>query len=297
MSRTYSVTGINLKSSIMGESDRLLTILTPDRGLIKVAAPGARKQNAKLGGRSGLFVINDMLIAQGKSLDRLTQAETLESFPSLAKSLAKLTTAQYLVEIALQQAIPNHPQAELYYLLTEHIGRIEQASPDQILPCLTHGTYQLLALAGLAPQVQQCCLSGRVMDDEQPQVGFSIEAGGVVDLTVLAERLAAAEEAGHSNPTRIALGFNTQAPVNARGRSRSPKRPLVTLGPVSLKVMQSLAEEHLPLVDPERLKPEEVLQVWRGIEGLLRHYAQFHLERPIRSASLIETCFPTPVAN
>jgi DNA repair protein RecO (recombination protein O) len=166
MSRTFSVTGINLKSSIMGESDRLLTILTPDRGLIKVAAPGARKQNAKLGGRSGLFVINDMLIAQGKSLDRLTQAETLESFPSLAKSLAKLTTAQYLVEIALQQAIPNHPQAELYYLLTEHIGRIEQASPDQILPCLTHGTYQLLALAGLAPQVQQCCLSGRVMDDE-----------------------------------------------------------------------------------------------------------------------------------
>jgi DNA repair protein RecO (recombination protein O) len=61
--------------------------------------------------------------------------------------------------------------------------------------------------------------------------------------------------------------------------------------------MQSLAEEHLPLVDPERLKPEEILQVWRGIEGLLRHYAQFHLERPIRSASLIETCFPTPVAN
>lgn len=297
MSRTYSATGINLKANPMGESDRLLTILTPDRGLIKVAAPGARKQNAKLGGRSGLFVINDMLIAQGKSLDRLTQAETLESFPALGRDLAKLTSAQYLVEIALQQAIPNHPQAELYYLLTEHIGRIDQADRHYILPCLAHGTYQLLALAGLAPQMQQCCLSGRIMDEEQPQVGFSIEAGGVVDLFVLAERLAEAEAAGHFNPTRIALGLHHPPPVNAKGRSQSPKKPLITIGPISLKLMQCLAEEHLPQVEPDRLTPEEVHQVWRGIEGLLRHYAQFHLERPIRSAALIETCFPTPIAN
>jgi DNA repair protein RecO (recombination protein O) len=295
MSRTYRAIGINLKSSPMGESDRLLTILTPERGLLKVAAPGARKQNATLGGRSGLFIINDMLIAEGKSLDRLTQAETLESYPKLSRDLGKLTAGQYLVEIALEQAIAQHPQAELYYLLTEHLGRIEAANPNDTLACLTHGVYQLLALAGLAPQVQQCCLSGKVLDSSLPMVGFSIEAGGVLDLAVLAERLAEAEAAGHGNPTRIALGLYAQGPVNIKGRSRSPKRPLVTLGPVSLEVMQQLAQAKLPEIAVGRLAPEEIQQVWRGIEGLLRHYAQFHLERPIRSAALIDTCFPQAI--
>ena len=69
MSRTYKVTGINLKGMPLGEADRLLTILTQELGLIRVVAPGARKQNSKLGGRSGLFVVNELLIAKGRSLD------------------------------------------------------------------------------------------------------------------------------------------------------------------------------------------------------------------------------------
>jgi DNA repair protein RecO (recombination protein O) len=52
MSRTYQTTGINLKSSPIGEADRLVTILTSDYGLIRVIAPGARKPKSSLGGRS-----------------------------------------------------------------------------------------------------------------------------------------------------------------------------------------------------------------------------------------------------
>ncbi|HEY9873712.1 MAG TPA: recombination protein O N-terminal domain-containing protein, partial [Candidatus Obscuribacterales bacterium] len=81
MSRTYKATGINLKSMPLGEADRLLTILTREFGLIRAVAPGARKHHSKLSGRSGLFVVNELLIAQGRSLDKITQAETKESYP------------------------------------------------------------------------------------------------------------------------------------------------------------------------------------------------------------------------
>jgi DNA repair protein RecO (recombination protein O) len=126
MSRTYKATGINLKSMPLGEADKLVTILTREFGLIRAVAPGARKQNSKLGGRSGLFVVNELLLAKGRSLDKITQAETLESYPGLSKDLSKLAASQYLAELVLCHALSEQPQEELYELLNEHLRRLEQ---------------------------------------------------------------------------------------------------------------------------------------------------------------------------
>src|SRR5512147_915068 len=97
-----------------GEADRLLTILTREHGLIQAIAMGARKHSSSLAGRSGLFVVNDLLIVKGRSLDKVTQAETLESYPKLGKDLQKLTVSQYLAELCLCQALSDQPQEELF---------------------------------------------------------------------------------------------------------------------------------------------------------------------------------------
>ncbi|MEN8447667.1 MAG: DNA repair protein RecO, partial [Cyanobacteria bacterium J06555_13] len=182
--RTYRATGINLKGMPMGESDRLVTVLTKEHGLVRAIAPGARKHKSRLAGRSGLFVVNDGLFTRGKSIDKLIQAETLKSFPGLSRDLAKLTASQYLAEVALAQALTNQPQEELYYLLVEHLGRIEAADKPNVLACLAQATFHLLALAGVAPEVFRCCLSREPLTIElgNPdwQVGFSISSGGAV---------------------------------------------------------------------------------------------------------------------
>lgn len=187
--RSYKATGINLKAMPMGETDRLVTVLTKEHGLIRAIAPGARKHKSRLGGRSGMFVVNDLLFAKGKSLDKLIQAETLQSFPGLSKNLAKLTTSQYLAELALAQALSDQPQEELYTLLLEHLGRIEAAAKPNILPCLAQATFHMLALAGVAPEVFRCCLSRSPLTAQlgNPdwQVGFSVSSGGAVDLAEL----------------------------------------------------------------------------------------------------------------
>ncbi len=187
--RSYKATGINLKAMPMGESDRLVTVLTKEYGLIRAIAPGARKHKSRLGGRSGMFVVNELMFAKGKSLDKLIQAETLQSFPGLSKDLAKLTTSQYLAELALAQALTDQPQEDLYSLLIEHLERIEAAAKPDILPCLAQATFHMLALAGVAPEVFRCCLSRSPLTAElgNPdwQVGFSVSSGGAVDLAEL----------------------------------------------------------------------------------------------------------------
>jgi DNA replication and repair protein RecO len=147
--RTYRVTGINLKGIPLGEADRIVTILTREQGLIRAVAKGSRKQPSKLGGRMEPFVINDLLMVRGRwsaqtetsqRLQRIVQAETLQTFPRLSRSLAHLTAAQYLAEVALLLALPDQAQEELFVVLVEHLERIERAASERaVLPLLTHG--------------------------------------------------------------------------------------------------------------------------------------------------------------
>ncbi len=184
--RSYKATGINLKAMPMGESDRLVTVLTKEYGLVRAIAPGARKHKSRLAGRSGLFVVNEALFTKGKSLDKMVQAETQRSFPGLSTDLSKLTASQYLAELALAQALTEQPQPDLYYLLLEHLGRIESAAKSNVLPCLAQATFHMLALAGVAPEVFRCCLSRAPLTVElgnpEWQVGFSVSSGGAIDL-------------------------------------------------------------------------------------------------------------------
>jgi DNA repair protein RecO (recombination protein O) len=188
--RSYKATGINLKAMPMGEADRLVTVLTREQGLVRAIAPGARKHKSRLAGRSGLFVVNDLLIVKGKSIDKLIQAETLRSFAGLSSDLAKLTASQYLAELVLSQALSEQPQEDLYDLLLEHLIRLETATRSNVLPCLAQAAFHLLALAGVAPEVFRCCLSRSPLDpdlsDPDWQVGFSVSAGGAIAVAEIA---------------------------------------------------------------------------------------------------------------
>lgn len=292
MSGTYKATGINLKTTPSGESDRLLTILTEEFGLIRALAPGARKHKSSLGGRSGLFVVNQLLIVQGRSLDKVIQAESLESYPGLSQSLSKLTAGQYLAELALCQALSDQPQADLLYLMREHLSRIERLPAT--LACLTHASFHLLALAGITPQVQECCVTRRVitpdLDDANWRIGFSVVSGGIVQLSEL-EHLSSAS-ARPQKRSNLQSATISEASNGFAGQ----KHPdwIAKLNALELWLLQRLAQ---PNLIEELLKVDGIIlepvyhQAWLSIERVLRHYAQYHLDRPIRSAALIDACF------
>ncbi|MEM9001907.1 MAG: DNA repair protein RecO [Cyanobacteria bacterium P01_F01_bin.86] len=302
MSRSYKATGINLKGMPMGETDRLLTILTVERGLIRVIAPGARKHKSRLAGRSSQFVVNELLIVQGKRLDKLVQAETVRSFPGLSADLGKLTASQYLAELVLSQALSEQPQSELFALLVEHLQRLEKATKDGILACLSQGIFHFLALAGVAPEVQRCSLSQIEIMPELTspdwRVGFSPIAGGIVSLE-------------HIGPQQF-NSLKAKSPVGSyaikggersmRGYERSPNQQPETsvITALELALLQRLGQPELITSQstPGLVSESEVTRLlWQRIERLLRQYAQYHLDRPIRSAVLIDTCFPAAMSS
>jgi DNA repair protein RecO (recombination protein O) len=300
MSGTYKAIGINLKSTPLGESDRLLTILTEELGLLRVVAPGSRKHKSSLGGRSGLFVVNNLLIVSGKNLDKVIQAETVESFPGLSQDLKKLTAAQYLAELALYQALSEQSQADLFHLLCEHLTRLETLPGIVTLPCLVHAMFHLLALAGIAPQVFRCGVTQKEItpdfSDPDWRTGFSSVAGGVVLLSELDNlRLGTAPpRKAPSGAPKILSDHPQEGTASHRTANftQTPPELHAQITAIELYLLQQLTKpdllETLMQADPPAFASN---QIWLPIERILRHYAQYHFDRPIRSATLIDPCF------
>lgn len=282
MSQTYKATGINLKAIPLGETDRLLTILTPDVGLVRAVAPGSRKHQSRLGGRSDLFVINECLVVKGKRLDKLIQAETVRTFPGLSQHLGRLTASQYLAEVVLLMALSDCPQSELFQVFVEHLERLETASPSAVMAALCHGLYHLLALAGVAPEVHQCTRSRAEIVpnllDPAWCVEFSTEAGGLVQIS-------SARQGGEG-----------------QGRyGNDPRRP-VLLTATDVALLQQLGKPEILSTRSVGLpsgpgaqadKAGKSQQLWARVERLLREYTQDYFERPIRSAALVDVCLAT----
>lgn len=285
MSQKYKATGIILKGSSLKENDRLVTVLTPEYGLIRAVAPGAKKIKSSLRGRTQLFVVNELLILRGKSLDKIIQADTMYTYPGLSKDIGKLAAAQYLAELALFLAVDEQPQSDLYELLNEHLRRIEGGGEDQsIYPYLAQAVFHLIAIAGLTPQVFNCCLTENTIlpnfTTSDWRVGFSFEGGGIVDLTEFYQ----AQQQNREDKTQDA---------EARYNNRLPKIDY-RIGGVELAILQQLNYQALPslegLSDREinGLDPEVA---WIRVEGILREYVKYHTGRTIRSANLVDNLY------
>jgi len=308
MSRTYKATGINLKATAFGESDRIVTILTREFGLVRAIATGARKHLSSLGGRSGMFVVNQLLIAKGRSIDKITQAQTIKTYPGLGGDLGKLAASQYLAEIVLAQALSEYPQDELFELFNEHLGRLEKLPKNlNVLAYLVHGVFQFLDLAGLRPQVEACCLTeNRVtpdFDNNKALTAFSINAGGVVSLSAWENLRTKAEKIKRIEESKLlevgSVAKESGAVYSSAQIENSSSQMYETivheeeLPPLLRRLSASELSLLQQLPQSEIIEETAINEEWLYVERLLRQYAQYHFGRSIRSAALIDSLFAT----
>ena len=284
MNQTYQATGIILKGMPLGEADRLLTILSPEVGLIKAIAPNARKPKSMLRGRCELFMVNQFLMSKRRSLYKIDQIETIESYPKLNRNIGILAASQYLAELVLCLAFENEPQTELFSLLCEHLRRLEKMDQAESLHAhLAQAVFHLLALAGYAPQVHYCSLTQTPLvanyEDSQWRVNFNVELGGLIAV---------------NTDFSVKAGFK---PISNKRTNTYHKAPVGTTKPrpvraLEVTLLQQLSANTLPEI--QTILPTIALKSfrerdWVNVEHLLREYAQYHLGRTFRAAELVDT--------
>lgn len=194
--RQFRTQAIVLSRRDFGESDRLLTLFTPDHGKINAIAKGARKPNAKVSGHVELLTRSDVMIHKGRNLDILAQAELVDAYLGVREDLTRGAYANYVAELLVRfTADEDVNQTDLFVLLHQTLQRLA----DEDDPRLATRFYelQLLDLVGFRPELMECVL------DREPLLPknhfFSHDEGGIVSQSA-APRLSTA---------LISIDFNT----------------------------------------------------------------------------------------
>ena len=86
--RTYRTEAIVMRRKDIGEADRILTLLTPGRGKLRAIAKGIRKPRSRKAGHLELFTRSKLLLASGRDLDIITQAEVVDAYRPVRATLA-----------------------------------------------------------------------------------------------------------------------------------------------------------------------------------------------------------------
>ena len=114
--RTYRCEALTLKNTPLGESDLLVTLYTREHGKLRAVAKGARKSASKLVGHLEPLTVVRLSMAQGRSLDIVTQAQVLDSFPALKSNLTAITEGLYVAELTDGFGPEANANFELYQL-------------------------------------------------------------------------------------------------------------------------------------------------------------------------------------
>lgn len=151
----FSCTAILLSRIDFGESDRILTLLTDERGKLSAFARGARKSRRRFAGVLEPFsLVQVSLRASRGTLHQLDDATLLEGFDALRRDLGAMSRAAYACELTRELCRENAAAGEFFSLLRAFLGG--RADPVELM------RFELgaLSLSGLRPNLDACVVCG-----------------------------------------------------------------------------------------------------------------------------------------
>ena len=247
-SSLYRVEAIVLRHRYLGEADRLLTLYTREHGKLRATVRAARKITSRLGGHVEPLTHASLLLVRGRTLDSVTQAQALETFPNLRGDL--LSTARGLHAAGLVDLFTEEqePQPALFDLLLDTLRRLDGTQHQAGDSLLRAFEVQLLEAQGYRPVLDRCASCGGPAPG--PSVAFGAAWGGI-----LCDRCRAGQEGTRS------------------------------LSPEALRYLLALQRRGFGALSDSSLI---AAAPWHEVEGLLRWYLSYLLERPLETATFLD---------
>jgi DNA repair protein RecO (recombination protein O) len=261
---SYRDDGIVLRTQKLGEADRIVTVLAKRAGRVRAVAKGVRRTKSRFGGRLEPFSHVDLQLYTGRSLDVITQAETVRAYGEpLSSDYPRYTTGTAMLETAEKfTPVEKEPAIRQFLLL---VGGLRALGEGQHDPRLVLDAYLLrsLAVAGYAPALDECAVCGARAPDP---------AG------VTAEDRPAGQAPGTA--ARVFRAFAIGAGGLVCRSCRAPGAATPSAHTVSL--MSALLRGDWVHADASERRHQI------ECSGLVAAYLQWHLEHSIRSLRHVE---------
>lgn len=198
--------GLVLRETVTRDADKILTVLTLDRGRLSVIARGARRKGSRVAAACQLLAYSEMTLYEKGRWTMLDAADTIELFDGLRQDLTALSLAAYFAE--LTEAVSDGSGDVLPLLLNALYALSALKKPPQLVKPAFQ--FRLMALAGYEPMADGCALCG-APQPENPMLdvvhgvvhcGKCREKGGL-SLPLTASGLAALRYVLYGDPRRL----------------------------------------------------------------------------------------------
>src|SRR5574340_17140 len=174
--RTIKVEAVVLRHTDWGEADRILGIYTREAGKLRAIVKGARKLQSRKAGHLEPFTRVQLMLARGRDLWIITQAETVDAFLPLREDLQRIGQASYVVELLDRFSYEEGPNRLMYSLLVDTLGRL--AGVDEPFLAVRYYELHMLDLLGFRPELVNCVRCGGLIQ-AQDQF-YSVLLGGIL---------------------------------------------------------------------------------------------------------------------
>jgi len=177
MGRPLELEGIVLRTVDFGESDRVVTMLTRERGKLAAFARGARASKRRFGGALEPFTRLRAQIQERSpsDLSLLASVDVQRGFGGIRGDLARIACAGYACELARELVRDAEPHPELFDLLAGYLEALDgaPARPGD-LRAFEMGA---LRVAGLQPRLDACARCGERLEEGDPSVRLRFDPG------------------------------------------------------------------------------------------------------------------------
>lgn len=141
--------GTLLRRVPLTETSLIVHWLTPDHGLLKTVAKGARRPKSPFAGRLDLFYRCEFVFVPARrgDLQTLSEVTVLDARDGVRASYLQTLAAAYFVKLLEQVAEPGVPMPDLADLLERALGYLTTCAPDW--RAIRHFEKQLAECLGL----------------------------------------------------------------------------------------------------------------------------------------------------
>lgn len=169
---------IVLRSTPLGDADKIVTFYSPELGKLRGVAKGARRTKSPFGSSLEVLTHLQLLFFQSNSgLHRVSQTNLLDYFSALRQDLSQLTSTLYLVDLVYCLTPAEDANPALFELLLHTLKLLETGKTPFTL--LRIFEIRLFALLGYAPQLECCVRCQKALDLKQKNL-YNIIQGGLL---------------------------------------------------------------------------------------------------------------------
>ncbi len=169
--------GIVLRSYSFGEADKVVILISPNRGKLRTVAKGIRKTKSRFGGRLEPFSHVDLVLYEGRNLDTITQVSVIEAFPRLRADYDAVILANAMTEVV--DAVVQEDEAAFGLFLTLQRGLMALEAGNRSRDVLVTVFLRVADILGVAPSLDRCAGCGRAESGPE-HFRFGFAAGGLI---------------------------------------------------------------------------------------------------------------------